>query len=206
MKRVSLPDEVTRTRLVAVIRGFGTDRCVDIAAATRDAGISVAEVTMDSPDASSTISALAAAGYSVGAGTVMSVSEAQRAVDAGAAFLVAPHTDEGVVRWAVENRHPIVPGAYTPTEVVTAWNLGVSAVKLYPASVGGPSLVTSIAAVLGRVPLMVTGGIDASNVESFLSAGAALAGVGGWLVGPANLDTVRDRAARLVEAVGRANV
>jgi 2-dehydro-3-deoxyphosphogluconate aldolase/(4S)-4-hydroxy-2-oxoglutarate aldolase len=188
------------------MRGLETDRCIDIAAAMADSGLAVVEVTMDSPDAARTIAALVSRGHTVGAGTVMSIGEAHEAIDAGAAFLVAPHTDDAVVRWAVDQQYPMVPGAFTPSEVLLAWNLGASAVKLFPASIGGADLVKSIAAPFGHIPLMVTGGIDASNVASFLVAGASAAGVGGWLVGQANLDVVRERAALLVAAVESANV
>jgi 2-dehydro-3-deoxyphosphogluconate aldolase/(4S)-4-hydroxy-2-oxoglutarate aldolase len=188
------------------MRGLATERCLAVATAIRKGGVTVFEVTMDSPGAGQTINALAAEGHVVGAGTVLSVDDARTAVRAGAEFLVSPHTDRRVVGWSVENGHAIVPGAFTPTEVASAWDLGASATKLFPASVGGPDLVRAIAAPLGHIPLMVTGGIDAANVASYLSAGATAAGVGGWLVGVEDLETVSARASMLVEAVGTLNV
>ena len=206
MIRLPLPDDVTGTRLVGVMRGIDTGRCVDVAAAGRDGGVTVYEVTMDSPDARRTIAALVAGGHVVGAGTVLSIDDAQTAIDSGARFLVAPHTDRRVVDWAVENGHPMVPGALTPSEVVSAWQLGASAVKLFPASIGGPGLVKAISAPLGHIPLMVTGGVDDSNAATYIAAGAIAVGVGGWLVGGDDLETIRDRATKLVDAVVNANV
>ncbi len=206
MTRLSLPDDVTGTRLVGIMRGSDTRRCIDVAAAGRDGGVRVFEVTMDSPNAERTIAALVSDGHVVGAGTVLSIDDARMAVDSGAEFLVAPHTDRRIVDWAVEDGHPMVPGAFTPTEVMSAWNLGAAAVKVFPASVGGPGLIRAMAAPLGSIRLMVTGGIDATNVASYLSAGAVAAGVGGWLVDIEDLETLRDRAAMLVAAVETANV
>ena len=206
MTRLNLPNEVTRTRLVAIMRGSDTGRCMDIAAACSAGGIRVFEVTMDSPNADRTIAALASDGHMVGAGTVLSTDDALSAVDSGAEFLVAPHTDRRTVEWAVENGHPMVPGALTPTEVMSAWNLGAAAIKIFPASVGGPGLVSALSAPLGNIPLMVTGGFDATNVASYLSAGGLAAGVGGWLVDVEDLEMLRDRAVMLVAAVETVHV
>ena len=201
MTRVPLPESVRAARVVAVMRGIGTDRGVDVADAARSGGVEVFEVTMDSPDAPRTIETLASGGHIVGAGTVLSINDAKGASASGARFLVSPHTDERVVGWATESGHAIVPGGYTPTEIVTAWELGASAVKLFPASVGGPPFVRAVSGPLGHIPLMVTGGIDATNIASYLSAGAFSAGVGGWLVGGKDLDQVQRRSKQLAEAV-----
>jgi 2-dehydro-3-deoxyphosphogluconate aldolase/(4S)-4-hydroxy-2-oxoglutarate aldolase len=161
----------------------------------------VFEVTMESPAAEETITALTSAGHVVGAGTVLSPTDVSAATAAGARFLVAPNTDPVVVAAAEEAACPMVPGAFTPTEVAAAWGLGVAAVKLFPASVGGPNFVRSIKGPLASIPLMVTGGIQADNVGAFLQAGAAVAGVGGWLANCPDLSMVTERAAQLVVAV-----
>lgn len=206
MSRLSLPKELIDARIVAVVRGMGTSRSIDVADAACAGGVTVFEVTMDSPDAAVTIDALGGSGRVVGAGTVRSINDAQSAIQAGARFLVSPHTNDGVVRWAVEHDHPMVPGAFTPTEIARAWELGVSAVKLFPANGVGPSFVRAIKGPLPEIPIMVTGGIDDSNVASFLSAGAFAAGVGGWLVGSTDLGIVRRRAEAVMAALSTANV
>ena len=206
MSRASLPSEVVDFRIVAVMRGMETGRCIDVADAACAGGVTVFEVTMDSPDAVGTIDALVGVGHVVGAGTVRSVEDARHAVESGARFLVSPHTDEAVARWAVDHGHAMVPGGYTPTEIVSAWDLGVAAVKLFPASAGGPNFVRAVKGPLPEIPIMVTGGIDDSNIASYLSAGALAVGVGGWLVGPTDLKTVRSRAEAIVASSRAANV
>lgn len=206
MKRVPLPERVAAGRVVAVMRGLGTDRSIDVADAARSGGVVVFEVTMDSPDAPRTIEALASRGHTVGAGTVLSIDDAQAASASGAEFLVSPHTDEKVVAWATESGHAVVPGGYTPTEIVSAWDLGASAVKLFPASIGGPGFVRAVSGPLGHIPLMVTGGIDATNIVSYLAAGAVAAGVGGWLVSGEDLNLVKCRSEELIEAARTVHV
>ena len=129
MIRASLPDLIVESRVIAVLRGLVPEQVEVVTGTLRESGINVIEVTMDSPDAERSIGLVAQTGAVVGAGTVMSVAEAEAAVAAGASFVVAPHTDLAVVQWAVERGVPIVPGAFTPTEVMTAWNAGAAAVN-----------------------------------------------------------------------------
>ena len=206
MNRTPLPREVTDSRVVAVMRGLATERGIDVAAAAREGGVTVFEVTMDSPGAAGTIEALVSQGHVVGAGTVLSTENGQSAIESGARFLVSACTDERLVSWATDRGHPIVPGACTPTEIASAWSLGASAVKLFPVLIGGPDLVRAVGGPLGHVPLMVTGGVDATNIAAYLSAGAVAAGVGGWLVACEDLETVQQRAAMLVAATSGAHV
>ena len=206
MSRMTLPRELTESRVVGVMRGLETDNAVDVAAASLAGGVSVFEVTMDSPRAERTIESLAARGHVVGAGTVLSVADARAAIDSGAQFLVSPHTDEETIAWAVDRDLPIVPGGYTPTEIFHAWSRGAAAVKLFPASIGGPALVRAILGPLSGIPVMVTGGVDGSNIADFLAAGAVAAGVGGWLVDANDLSVVSERAEVLSVAALTSNV
>ena len=206
MNRMTLPRELTESRVVGVMRGLETDNAVDVAAASLAGGVSVFEVTMDSPRAERTIESLVARGHVVGAGTVLSVADARAAIDSGAQFLVSPHTDEETIAWAVDRDLPIVPGGYTPTEIFHAWSRGAAAVKLFPASIGGPALVRAILGPLSGIPVMVTGGVDGSNIADFLAAGAVAAGVGGWLVDANDLSVVSERAEVLSVAALTSNV
>ncbi len=203
MNRPQLPSGVVDKRLVAVMRGLGTDRIEAVVAVLRRAGIVVFEITMDSPDAAASIQAIAGGDAVVGAGTVMSVADAETATSAGAAFLVSPHTDLEVVRWAVERHIPMIPGAFTPTEVAVAWNAGAAAVKLFPASVGGTGLLKALRGPFRDLRLIPTGGITADNAAEFLVAGAVAVGVGGWLVDHVDPAVIADRATSLVEACQR---
>jgi 2-dehydro-3-deoxyphosphogluconate aldolase/(4S)-4-hydroxy-2-oxoglutarate aldolase len=186
--------------VIAVLRGFGPHRVESIAGVLRRSGINAVEITMDSPDAVTSIERCLGEDAVVGAGTVMSVPDAEAAFAAGAAFLVAPHTDLDVVRWATEREIPIIPGALTPTEVATAWRAGATAVKIFPASVGGPGLLRAIRGPFGELPLIPTGGITASNAGAFLAAGAVAVGVGGWLTDHDDLAIVGERAGAIVDA------
>lgn len=206
MTRGQLPERLTSSRVVAVIRGFDPNRAVDVAHAASAGGVTVSEITMDSPNATRTIETLSLQGRDVGAGTVLSVEQAEAAVDAGAHFLVSPHTDPRIVVWAVERGVPIVPGGFSPTEIMAAWNLGASAVKVFPASVGGPALVRAVKAPLAVVTLMVTGGIDAGNIGAYMGAGASIAGIGGWLVDHEDLGVVQQRASDLMSALDEVDV
>lgn len=203
MSRPELPAAITDTRVIAVLRGFDPDRVGSLTCVLHRSGITAVEITMDSPDAVTSIERCLGDDAVVGAGTVMSVADAEAAVAAGAKFLVAPHTDLEVVRWAGERDIPIVPGAFTPTEVSVAWNAGAAAVKIFPASVGGPGLLKAIRGPFGELPLVPTGGITASNAGAFLAAGAAAVGVGGWLTDHEDLGVVGQRAAALFAAIDR---
>ena len=200
MSRLPLPDAIVETRVIAVLRGLDSDRVATVTDVLGGSVIKVIEVTMDSPGAATSIEQLTRAGTVVGAGTVMSAVEAEVAVAAGASFLVAPHTDQSVMKWAVEAGIPMIPGAFTPTEVMAAWNAGVAAIKVFPATVGGPGLLKALGRPLGGIPLIPTGGITAENAPEFLSAGAVAVGLGGWLTGHADLAVIAERADSTVKA------
>ena len=204
MSRPRLPAAVLEDRVVAIARGLDPARLPGVADALAAAGLRVLEVTLDSPDALGAIERLAAAGHVVGAGTVLSLRDAADALAAGAAFLVAPHTDVDVVRWASSRDVPAMPGALTPTEVMTAWNAGAAAVKIFPASVAGPALVRELQGPLGFVPLVPSGGVTAENARALLDAGAVAVGLGSWLTGcPQDQVTSRARALRSTLTDGR---
>ena len=132
---------------------------------------------------------------------MLDVASATAAVEAGARFLVSPHTDGELIRWAVARRIPTFPGAFTPSEILAAWRAGASAVKLFPASTVGPSYVRELRGPLGDIPLIPTGGVTAETAGAFIAAGALGVGVGGWLFAAGSPDLIRQRAAQLVSAV-----
>ncbi len=197
MNRPSVPSAIGRSRVVVVARRLGPE-VVDALAAL--AGDLVLEVTMDGPSAVQDIARLRAGSMAVGAGTVLDLDAAQRALDAGASFLVSPHLDEGLVSWAAARGIPFIPGAMTPTEAVRGWSAGAAAIKVFPASVVGPRFVREMRGPLGHIPLVATGGISAENAGEFIAAGAAAVGVGSWLTQPGG--SMADRWAALAAAVG----
>lgn len=204
--RPPLPSALSEDRLVPVARRVPAAQLVGIARALSEAGLRVLEITMDGEGATEAIAELAAPGRVVGAGTVRTTGEAADAVAAGASFLVTPHTDPEVIRWATSREVPILPGAYTPTEVATAWDAGASAVKLFPAVVGGTALLRALAGPFADVPFIPSGGIEAASVTEWLDAGALAVAVGGWLTAVASPEEASSRAALLraaVDAAGR---
>ena len=191
--------------MVGIGRRLEPSSIMPVAEALVAGGVRAFEVTLDSPGAMAAIRALAKQ-YSdgsllVGAGTVLDVASAIAAVEAGARFLVSPHTDSELVRWAVARRIAVFPGAFTPSEILAAWRAGASAVKLFPASTVGPSYLRELRGPLAEVPLIPTGGVTAENAAAFIAAGAFGVGVGSWLIADGSPDLIRQRAAQLISAV-----
>jgi 2-dehydro-3-deoxyphosphogluconate aldolase/(4S)-4-hydroxy-2-oxoglutarate aldolase len=196
---IDLAAALARARVVAVLRAATEPgRVIDAVVA---GGISMVEVTLDSPDAETVIAAARQRhpGVLVGAGTVRTSADVDRAVGAGAAFCVAPATVDAALARAAEVGVPMVPGTLTPSEVERAVGLGADVVKLFPGSLGGPSYVRELLAPLSGVPLLVTGGLDASNARAFLDAGAIAVGAASSLARTADPEA----AARELVAVCR---
>jgi len=180
-----LLDAVRRYRLIAILRGFDSDRIVPLAEALYEGGIRLIEVTMNTPDAERQLRALAehAAGrWHVGAGTVLDVASARRAMECGATYFVTPNVDEEVMAFAAGAGVDILPGALTPTEIVRAHRLGAKAVKVFPASRLGPGYVKDLQGPLPHIPLVAVGGVDLDNVRAYLEAGATGLGLGSGLL------------------------
>jgi 2-dehydro-3-deoxyphosphogluconate aldolase / (4S)-4-hydroxy-2-oxoglutarate aldolase len=202
--RPALPAALVEQRVVAILRGLPAEALLTVVDALSAAGIATIEVTLDRPDAIEAIAALSdrfAGRATLGAGTVLDRSQARAAVAAGATFLVAPHTDPEVVGWAAGEGVPAIPGCLTATEIVTAWQAGASAAKLFPAEPLGPGYLRALRAPLPHIPIVPTGGIDARNASSYLAAGATAVGLGGSLVGDGDADGIRRRAEQALEAI-----
>ncbi|KJL22988.1 KHG/KDPG aldolase [Microbacterium oxydans] len=172
-----------------------------------DAGVSVLEVTSNTPGAAEVIATLVAEGATeVGMGTVRTVEHVSMAVDAGASFIVTPAVSLEVGAAAGAAGLRWYPGAATPTEIETAWRGGASAVKVFPAGVlGGVRFIREVRAPLDDVPLIPTGGVHAEDIPHYLAAGALAVGVGSPLLGDAvatgDLRGLRARAEAALSAV-----
>jgi 2-dehydro-3-deoxyphosphogluconate aldolase/(4S)-4-hydroxy-2-oxoglutarate aldolase len=194
-------------RLLGIVRYRGAGDVDGALEALVRGGIGLVEVTLDTPGALDTVERGRRAGWSIGVGTVLEPDDVDRSVDAGAAFVVSPGVVPGVVERALEMGVDVVPGAFTPTEIIRAHTMGGSAVKLFPASLGGPGYLRALLGPLADVPLVPTGGIVIQEVSAYLNAGAACVGLGGALAGerpPANdteLDAITERAAAAVAAI-----
>lgn len=201
---MNLLDTLRSRRLLAIIRGTDPEAAVRAAVALARAGISLIEVSLNTPDAFGVIArARAELGPDVdlGAGTVITAEDADRASDAGAGFLVTPAITPGLAA-AAERRLPVLGGALSPSEVVTAMRHGAAAVKLFPASLGGPRYLRALRDPFPTVPFVPVGGVDADAAREYLAAGAVAVGVGSPLLGDAasggSLSDLRDRARRFL--------
>jgi len=200
--------------VVAIARHVRADSVAGLADALLAGGIGAFELTLNDPesDALATLAAaadhVAAGGHrlAIGAGTVLSVEAAKRAVDAGASFLVAPHLDVEVVAWAGARGIPMLPGAATPTEVLAAWRAGAAAVKVFPASVLGPGFLRELRGPFPDIPLQPTGGISVETAGAFIEAGAIAVGIGSWLFADRDPAVVTARARGATAAVAAARL
>lgn len=213
MTRAETCRRIEDVGIVPVVRASSPELAVRAAEAVLAGGISIFEITMTVPDAVSVIRSLVARFRDravVGAGTVLDADAAGRCIDAGAAFIVSPGFDAATVAAAHARGVPAMPGALTPTEVITAVKAGADMVKIFPASaVGGPKYLRALRGPLPDVKLLPTGGVNASTAGDYIAAGAAALGVGSELVDPAALargdDAVlTERARELVAAVRKA--
>ena len=168
--------------VIGIIRGCPPENLVAVAEAAVAGGVTVLEVTLDSPNALDGIVRLVARGSGavVGAGTVRTRQETSDAIDAGACFIVSPIVSREVIHEARRRGVETFPGAATPTEIWRAVTAGASAVKVFPiVTLGGAEYLKAVSAPLGHPPLFATGGVDVSNASALLTAGAAAIGVGG---------------------------
>lgn len=177
-------DALLKAKLVAVVRTTTSRGVIDAVRALKAGGVTCMEITMTIPDAVSVIEQLNGEmpGILIGAGTVMTPQMAEDCVAAGAEFIVSPVFDTEVVARIHELGKVAIPGALTPTEVVTAWNSGADLVKIFPAACVGSKYISDLKAPLPDIRLMPTGGINAENIAEYINSGADVICVGSWLV------------------------
>lgn len=167
--------------LVGIMRGLTLEQALRGTEAVGRGGVRLVEVTMNSPTALETISALRESmqgEVEVGAGTVCTPAELEQALEAGARFIVTPVVVPEIIQKCVELAIPVAPGAFTPTEIYQAWTLGASVVKVFPAEVLGPAFMRAVRAPLPEVRLMPTGGVTVETLGDYLQAGATAFGLG----------------------------
>ena len=176
---------IETTGLVAVIRADNPDQLVDICLALRDGGVDVAEITMTTPGALDGIakaSAKLGKDAVIGVGSVLDPETARAAILAGAQFVFSPTLNLDVISMAHRYDKPVVPGALTPTEILTAWQAGAEMVKVFPANHFGPQYFKDLLAPMPQLKLTPTGGVDLQTAKDWIHAGAACLGVGSSLV------------------------
>src|SRR5213593_2128888 len=202
MSKESQLQQVLDCGIVAVVRSPDSQQLVEVCRALADGGVPVVEITMSVPNALDVLRQVRQAlgdRVLLGAGTVLDAETARAVLLAGAEFIVAPTLNLDVIRLCRRYDKLVIPGAFTPTEILTAWEAGADIVKVFPADVLGPAFFKAVRAPLPQVRLMPTGGVDLGTAADFLRAGACCLGVGGQLIEPKavaerNFDRIRDLA------------
>lgn len=185
-------EHLKKSPLVPVLRKIRFDDSSFIVKALIEGGVRTVEITMETERATEIIRKTVDEFGSqslVGAGTVLTIEDCSKAIDAGAQFIVAPVLNKLVVEYAVKQGIPVIPGVYTPSEMMRAYELGATAVKLFPAASVGPGFVKDVQGPLGHIPIMVTGGIDLANAHSYIEAGAIAVGAGSALLNKSHIST-----------------
>jgi len=197
-------DQILEYKIVAILRGCIPERIPAIAAALCAGGVRLLEITLNSPGALEAIRQVSdtmGEGLLVGAGTVLTAPEAEAAIDAGARFILSPSLDIDTIRVTRQRGAVSIPGAFTATEILTAYRNGAHIVKVFPASVGA-SYFRDL-----RGPLPQTGGVNLDNIREFRAAGAVAFGIGSALVpggqetSPAALQQLEAKAAEYIKAI-----
>jgi 2-dehydro-3-deoxyphosphogluconate aldolase/(4S)-4-hydroxy-2-oxoglutarate aldolase len=184
MKRSFSWEKFNAVPIVGILRNYPREQVDMLARQYDESGLSTLEITMNSPEAAATIASLIkgfGGRLNIGAGTVCTEKDLDKALAAGAQFIVTPVLDKAVIRVCRKKKIPIIAGAYTPTEIYKAWSLGASMVKVFPAAQLGPVYIKEVLAPLDRLRLLPTGGVNPGNFIDFMRAGAAGVGMGGHL-------------------------
>ena len=167
--------------IIGILRGFTLGQVTEIVCAALRGGLRNIEITMNTPDAARQIReavTIAEGQLNIGAGTVTNLELLEQALVAGAAFVVTPTVEPKVITACANRKIPVFPGALSPTEVVRAWELGATMVKVFPAESVGPGYIRALKAPLPHIKLLPTGGVDLKTLPDFLKAGADGFGIG----------------------------
>lgn len=198
-------------KIIAIIRGAQPDDVLHIAQALYEGGIKLLEVTLNSPDALSSITKVTArmgTNMLVGAGTVLDATMARAAINAGAQFIISPSLDLETIFATQQGGAVSIPGAFTATEILSAYKNGADIIKVFPASIG-PTYIKDLHGPFPHIPLMPTGGVNLTNIKEFQKAGAIAFGVGSALVdtsvkiSDAYLKELTENSKKYVDAVNQ---
>src|SRR6266850_728583 len=203
----SVVDRIRQIGVIPVVRARSSDEALAAVEAIRAGGIPILEMTLTVPGAINVIADLTRRlgdDALIGAGTVLDADAARACIDAGARFVVSPALDIPTIEICRALHVPVFPGALTPTEIVTAWKAGATAVKLFPAgAVGGAAYLKSIKAPLPQIELIPTGGVSLKTAADFIAAGAFALGVGADLIS-GDSASITEKARQYVAAVAAA--
>ena len=185
MNRQEIMDEIFKRKVVAVLRTKDPDKLLKVIEAIDDGGISVAEITMTVPNAIELIKEISSKtkrDIIIGVGSVLDPETAERAIKAGAKYVVSPILKKEVIEMAHKYDVPAMPGCFTPTEIQAAYELGADVVKVFPADVLGMKFFKGVLAPMPHLKLMPTGGVSLTNAGEWIKSGACAVGVGSALL------------------------
>ncbi|MET0752751.1 MAG: bifunctional 4-hydroxy-2-oxoglutarate aldolase/2-dehydro-3-deoxy-phosphogluconate aldolase [Pyrinomonadaceae bacterium] len=201
---------IRREKLVPVVRATTADEALQAVETLASNGIKIFEITLTTPGAIELMRELGDADNAeilIGAGTVLSVAQAEKCVEAGAKFIVSPVFNPEIVEFCNENEIAVMPGALTPTEVFAAWIAGADCVKVFPCeAMGGAKYLKALKSVFPNIEVMPTGGVSLETIADFLEAGAFSVGVGADLVDvkairAGNLQSIAEKARQYLKIV-----
>lgn len=212
LKASDIVQQVESTGLVAIIRAQSSEELVQVVGALRRGGLRCIEVTMTTPNALDVIrTARREIGdeAAIGVGTVLDPETARSAILAGAQFVVAPIVDLATIEMCRRYSVPVVPGAFTPTEIVRAWQAGADFVKVFPTGSVGPQYIRDLRGPLPQIKMIPTGGVQLDNLAEFVKAGAAALAAGSALVRSEwiktkNLGAIESAATEWLHAIQKA--
>jgi 2-dehydro-3-deoxyphosphogluconate aldolase / (4S)-4-hydroxy-2-oxoglutarate aldolase len=208
ISRPPLSDRLTRTKVIAVLRASDVSALTLVCDVLVEEGILSLELTLTTPGLLEALPNLVdryADTADVGVGTILAESEAQRALDCGAQYLVTPTMNLPVVKLAVEHQIAVFPGGLTPTELAAGWEAGATAVKIFPAQTVGAGYLKHLRGPFPELQAVPSGGVDLDASREWLAAGASAVSIGGPLLGDAlkggDLSALRDRCRAVREVV-----
>ncbi|MFN6049948.1 MAG: bifunctional 4-hydroxy-2-oxoglutarate aldolase/2-dehydro-3-deoxy-phosphogluconate aldolase [Planctomycetia bacterium] len=209
MDRAERVRQIIDSGIVAIVRSQDAKQLVGVAKALADGGVRAVEITMTVPDALSVIREVhreLGDRIILGAGTILDTETGRAAILAGAEYLVSPVLNLDLIKLCNRYDKGIMPGVFSPTAILTAYEAGADVCKVFPAEVLGPALFKAVRGPLPQVKMMPTGGVDLTTAAKFLEAGACCLGVGSQLVEPkavaeGNFDRIRDLASQYVQIV-----
>ena len=206
--RRRLSDRLRATPVIAVLRAASVEQLYPACDVLVEEGIHSLEFTLTTPGLLDSLPAVVdryAGGADVGVGTVLTREQAQRAVDHGIDYLVTPTVNVAVVELAVQQDVCVFPGGLTPSELLSGWEAGATAVKVFPAELVGPGYVTHLRGPFPDIAVVPSGGVGLDSARAWLDAGASAVSVGGPLLGDAlrggNLHALRQRCSALLAEV-----
>jgi 2-dehydro-3-deoxyphosphogluconate aldolase / (4S)-4-hydroxy-2-oxoglutarate aldolase len=212
--KMNILSEILDHKIIAIIRGSKAENVLSIARALNKGGIKLIEITMNSPKALSVIEEVSyelGEKMIVGAGTVLDSQTARNALIAGAKFILSPNVDTETIKMTKRYGAISIPGAFTPTEILKAFDDGGDIIKVFPASCVGPTYIKDIKGPLPQIPLLATGGINLDNISSYIKNGSAGVGLGSALVNSKvtvnekYLNELTEKAMKFVSKVNECN-